>query len=122
MFTKDSEKLFHSFFTVVKLDFNKYSIFHISSVDTAAMVAHEAVMTNHGQCCCAGSRTFVQEDIYDEFVKKSKMLAEGRNVGDPFEEPTQQGPQVCWMISSITILSIIMFLLKLGIHEQNKYP
>ena len=30
----------------------------------------QALFFNMGQCCTAGSRTFVHEDIYDEFVKK----------------------------------------------------
>lgn len=47
-----------------------------------------------GQCCCAGSRTFVQDSIYDEFVEKSAKLAEKRNVGDQFDPKTHQGPQV----------------------------
>lgn len=28
---------------------------------------------NQGQCCCAGSRTFVESKIYDEFVERSKV-------------------------------------------------
>ena len=55
--------------------------------------AHNAVMTNMGQCCIAGSRTFVHEDIYDEFVRKSRERALKRVVGDPWENP-EQGPQV----------------------------
>ena len=51
-------------------------------------------MANHGQNCCAGSRTFVEDKIYDEFVKKSKVMAASRVVGDPWVEGTQQGPQV----------------------------
>ncbi|XP_064639895.1 aldehyde dehydrogenase, mitochondrial-like isoform X2 [Lineus longissimus] len=69
-------------------------IFADADIDVSAMEAHEAVMVNHGQCCCAGSRTFVQDEIYDEFVKKSKILAEGRVVGDPFDKLTKQGPQI----------------------------
>ena len=30
----------------------------------------QALFFNMGQCCTAGSRTYVHEDIYDEFVKK----------------------------------------------------
>lgn len=48
-----------------------------------------------GQCCTAGSRTFVHESIYDEFVKKAVETAKKRIVGDPFKSGTQQGPQVC---------------------------
>jgi acyl-CoA reductase-like NAD-dependent aldehyde dehydrogenase len=49
---------------------------------------------NQGQVCCAGSRTFVHEDIYDEFIKKAVERAQKRKVGDPFTETTEQGPQV----------------------------
>jgi acyl-CoA reductase-like NAD-dependent aldehyde dehydrogenase len=49
---------------------------------------------NQGQVCCAGSRTFVHEDIYDEFIKKAVERAQKRKVGDPFNETTEQGPQV----------------------------
>jgi aldehyde dehydrogenase (NAD+) len=47
-----------------------------------------------GQCCCAGSRTFVHERIYDEFLEKSKERALRRVVGDPFKKGVEQGPQV----------------------------
>jgi aldehyde dehydrogenase (NAD+) len=47
-----------------------------------------------GQVCCAGSRLFVQEDIYDEFVKRSVERARRRKVGDPAHPETEQGPQV----------------------------
>lgn len=49
---------------------------------------------NHGQVCFAASRTFVQETIYDEFVKRSAVLATKRKVGDPFAPDTVQGPQI----------------------------
>jgi len=41
-----------------------------------------------------GSRTFVHEDIYDEFVKKATAMAAARKVGNPFDEGVEQGPQV----------------------------
>lgn len=37
-----------------------------------------AAFTNSGQCCSSGSRTFVHEDIYDEFLARSVALAEKR--------------------------------------------
>ena len=64
-------------------------------VDEAAMWAHGAVMANHGQNCCAGSRTYVHEAIYDEFVEKCKIQAENKILGDPYDVMTMQGPQVC---------------------------
>lgn len=60
----------------------------------AAKIAHEAVFENHGQCCCAGTRTFVHEKIYDQFVAKATELARQRKVGDPFDETSVQGPQI----------------------------
>ena len=53
-----------------------------------------ATLLRAGQCCTAGSRTFVHESIYDEFVKKAVDAAKKRVVGDPFKSGTQQGPQV----------------------------
>jgi len=64
------------------------------NVDEAVKIAHEALFSNHGQSCCAGSRTFVQDAIYDEFVKKAADMAKKRVVGDPFTKGTQQGPQI----------------------------
>ena len=66
----------------------------ITLVDFAATTAHGAIMNNHGQNCCAGSRTYVQAEIYDQFVQKSLELAQNRSVGDPFDPLTQQGPLV----------------------------
>jgi aldehyde dehydrogenase (NAD+) len=48
---------------------------------------------NQGQCCCAGSRTYVEETCYDEFVEKSTARAKKRTVGNPFDKNTEQGPQ-----------------------------
>lgn len=47
-----------------------------------------------GQCCAAGSRTYVHESVYEEFVAKAKDLAMRRVVGDPFKTGVEQGPQV----------------------------
>lgn len=43
--------------------------------------AHMGVFFNQGQVCCAGSRTYVQESIYDEFVERSVERAKKRTVG-----------------------------------------
>ena len=49
---------------------------------------------NQGQACCAGSRIFVQEGIYDEFMKRFLEKTRSIKVGDPFSPETFQGPQV----------------------------
>ncbi|KAL7190399.1 hypothetical protein ACSBR2_022635 [Camellia fascicularis] len=65
-----------------------------ADVDTAVELAHLALFFNQGQCCCAGSRTFVHERVYDEFTEKAKALALKRVVGDPFKKGVEQGPQI----------------------------
>ncbi|GAB1290122.1 Aldehyde dehydrogenase, mitochondrial [Apodemus speciosus] len=65
-----------------------------ADMDWAVEQAHFALFFNQGQCCCAGSRTFVQEDVYDEFVERSVARAKSRVVGNPFDSRTEQGPQV----------------------------
>nr|XP_007151102.1 hypothetical protein PHAVU_004G018000g [Phaseolus vulgaris]ESW23096.1 hypothetical protein PHAVU_004G018000g [Phaseolus vulgaris] len=65
-----------------------------ADIDAAVEAAHSALFFNQGQCCCAGSRTFVHESIYDEFVEKAKTRAIKRVVGDPFKSGVEQGPQI----------------------------
>ncbi|MGD0364757.1 MAG: aldehyde dehydrogenase family protein [Bryobacteraceae bacterium] len=69
-------------------------VFADTDVDEAVEGAHFGLFFNHGQCCCAGSRVFVEEKIYDQFVEKSGARARKRTVGDPFDPQTEQGPQV----------------------------
>ncbi|WP_236674785.1 aldehyde dehydrogenase family protein [Enterococcus sp. BWR-S5] len=52
------------------------------------------ILFNQGQVCCAGSRVFVQEGIYDTFVAALKERFEKIKVGLPWEEGTQMGAQV----------------------------
>jgi len=65
-----------------------------ADIDYAVEQAHFALFFNMGQCCCAGSRIFVQEGIYDEFVKRSAARAKSRVVCDPWEAKCEQGPQI----------------------------
>jgi aldehyde dehydrogenase (NAD+) len=69
-------------------------VFADTNLDEAVEGAHFGLFFNHGQCCCAGSRVFVEEKIYDQFVEKSGARARKRTVGDPFDPHTEQGPQV----------------------------
>merc|ERR1712050_142516 len=68
-------------------------VFPDADVDHAVDQCHFGLFFNHGQCCCASSRVFVHESIYDEFVEKSVAKAKARSVGDPFSQ-VDQGPQV----------------------------
>jgi aldehyde dehydrogenase (NAD+) len=69
-------------------------IFADTDLDAAVEGAHMGIFVNQGQSCCAGSRVFVEEKIYQQFVEKSVARAAKRRVGDPLDPTTDQGPQV----------------------------
>lgn len=52
-----------------------------------------SIFFNSGEVCCAGSRLYVQEGIYDELVSQLKTAIENLKVGNPFDESTFQGAQ-----------------------------
>ncbi|XP_065728314.1 retinaldehyde dehydrogenase 3 isoform X2 [Phocoena phocoena] len=65
-----------------------------ADLDLAVECAHQGVFFNQGQCCTAASRVFVEEQVYDEFVRRSVEFAKKRPIGDPFDIRTEQGPQI----------------------------
>ena len=69
-------------------------VFDDVDLDQAVEGAHMGLFSNQGQSCCAGSRVFVQETIYDRFIDKSIARAQKRVVGDPFDPRTELGPLV----------------------------
>jgi aldehyde dehydrogenase (NAD+) len=69
-------------------------IFADADLDAAAAGAEFGLFMNQGQCCCAGSRVFVEEKVHDAFVEKVVERAKSRRLGDPFDPQTTQGPQV----------------------------
>jgi len=52
------------------------------------------ILLNQGQVCCAGSRAFIHEDIYDRFLDEAVKAFEKVKVGLPWEKDTQMGAQV----------------------------
>jgi aldehyde dehydrogenase (NAD+) len=69
-------------------------VFADADADAAIQGAYFALFFNQGQCCCAGSRLYVEEKIHAQFVEKLTGIAKSRRVGDPFDPKTHQGPQV----------------------------
>jgi len=63
-------------------------------LEKAAASNAAAIFDNQGQSCCAPSRVFVQEDVYDKYLEKVKALAESRVCGDPFKAETTNGPLI----------------------------
>jgi acyl-CoA reductase-like NAD-dependent aldehyde dehydrogenase len=52
------------------------------------------ILFNQGQVCCAGSRVFVQEGIYDKFVEEAAKRFNAIKVGMPWDPETQMGAQI----------------------------
>lgn len=69
-------------------------IFADADLDAAVAGAHFALYFNQGQCCCAGSRLFVEDNVYDDVVDRIAERNKRHAVGDPFDPSTKQGPQV----------------------------
>ncbi|KAH3664391.1 hypothetical protein WICMUC_005776 [Wickerhamomyces mucosus] len=67
---------------------------------------------NSGEVCCAGSRLYVQEGIYEELISELKTAVEDIKVGNPFEEDTFQGAQ-----TSQNQLDKILSYVKIGKEE-----
>jgi aldehyde dehydrogenase (NAD+) len=69
-------------------------IFADADLDAAVEGAHFGLFFNQGQCCCAGSRLFVEEKVHDEVVARLVDRSRKARMGDPFDPATTQGPQV----------------------------
>lgn len=69
-------------------------VFADADIEAAVQGAYFALFFNQGQCCCAGSRLFVEESLHEDFTARLVDIAKTRTVGDPFDPETQQGPQV----------------------------
>ncbi len=69
-------------------------VFADADMDQAVDGGHFGLFFNHGQCCNAGSRLFVEESIYDDFVQRAVERAKRIKVGDPFDDSVEQGPQI----------------------------
>jgi aldehyde dehydrogenase (NAD+) len=87
-------------------------IFADTDLEEAVEGAHAGLFSNQGQVCCAGSRVFVQESIYDRFLEKSVARARGRVIGDPLDPRTEQGPQI-----NQAKLDIIMSYISSGMEQ-----
>eukprot|EP00921_Rhytidocystis_pertsovi_P016112 GHVQ01025444.1.p1 GENE.GHVQ01025444.1~~GHVQ01025444.1.p1 ORF type:complete len:514 (+),score=82.89 GHVQ01025444.1:182-1723(+) len=69
-------------------------VFEDADMDKAVEVAHLGLFFNMGQCCIASSRIYVQESVYDEFVKKCVERAKKTTMCSTSDLACTQGPQV----------------------------
>ncbi len=69
-------------------------VFADSDVTSAINGAASAIFFNHGQCCCAGSRLYVEQSIFDKVVDGVSQQAKSIKVGPGLDPETQMGPLV----------------------------
>jgi len=69
-------------------------VFADSDVDTAIAGSASAIFFNHGQCCCAGSRLYVEQGIFDKVVEGVADQAKKIHVGSGLDSTTDMGPLV----------------------------
>lgn len=69
-------------------------VFPDVDMDEAIEGTHMALYANAGQNCCAGSRTFVHESIYDEFVKRATERARQLKLTSQDDKTMSQPPQI----------------------------
>ncbi len=69
-------------------------VFDDADMDSTIPGAANAIFFNHGQCCCAGSRLYVEQDIFDEVVGGVAERAKKIKLGPGFDPDTTMGPLV----------------------------
>jgi phenylacetaldehyde dehydrogenase len=69
-------------------------IFKDADLKAASNGAASAIFFNQGECCCAGSRLFVEKEVFDEVVDGVSKFAKKIKVGSGLEPDTTMGPLV----------------------------
>jgi aldehyde dehydrogenase (NAD+) len=87
-------------------------VFDDAPLDQAVEGIVNGIYFNQGHVCCAGSRLFVQESIYDAVISKLKRRMSTLRVGDPLDKNTDVGA-----INSKMQLDKIRSLVESGVAE-----
>src|SRR5207244_9617446 len=87
-------------------------VFDDAPLDQAVEGIVNGIYFNQGHVCCAGSRLFVQESIYDATIAKLKRRMKTLRVGDPLDKNTDVGA-----INSKQQLEKIASLVQSGVEE-----
>ncbi|MFI5114701.1 MAG: aldehyde dehydrogenase family protein, partial [Terriglobales bacterium] len=69
-------------------------VFKDADMDSAIAGSASAIFFNHGQCCCAGSRLYVERPVFDRVVEGVAGQAKNIKVGSGLEPDTSMGPLV----------------------------
>ena len=92
-------------------------VFADADFEAAVGGAANAIFYNMGQDCAAGSRLFVQRDVYDEFVAGMAAKANGLKLGFGLDDGVDQGPLV-----SRDQLERVMAYVRAGLNEGAERP
>jgi phenylacetaldehyde dehydrogenase len=69
-------------------------VFADADIEQAAQGAAAAIFFNHGQCCCAGSRLFVEDKVYDKLMPHLIDYSQKIKLGPGMDPSTEMGPLV----------------------------
>jgi acyl-CoA reductase-like NAD-dependent aldehyde dehydrogenase len=69
-----------------------YVMDYVENIEKTAADALEGVAYNSGQSCCAVERIYVQEKVYDAFVKSYIKQCKKLTIGNPLDKATDIGP------------------------------
>jgi aldehyde dehydrogenase (NAD+) len=73
---------------------NPHIVFSDADVPRAIKAVKDGIFTNAGQMCWAGSRAFIQESIYEGFVRELVDKTKKMKLGPGVDETTEMGPVV----------------------------
>ena len=68
------------------------AVFKDANIENALNGVTASIFGASGQSCIAGSRLYLENEIYDEFLEKISSKAEQIKIGNPMKEDTQMGP------------------------------
>ncbi|MBT6745455.1 MAG: aldehyde dehydrogenase family protein [Flavobacteriales bacterium] len=91
-------------------------IFEDAPINQAVEGIVNGIYFNQGHVCCAGSRLFVQESVYEEVIRKLKHRMNTLIVGDPMDKNTDIGA-----INSKEQLDTINKYIKIGQQEGAEF-
>lgn len=87
-------------------------VFDDADVSRAVQNLIVGIFYNTGEVCCAGSRIYVQEGIYDKIAEELAAAVKNLKIGDPFKEDTFMGAQ-----ASMAQMTKIMNYIDIGKKE-----
>ncbi|KAF9797089.1 hypothetical protein SFRURICE_013556, partial [Spodoptera frugiperda] len=90
----DLERAVELFNEVTELISNQARVHNHEQLVRRVSAEYKILLNTLNAVVVTGSRTFVEDKIYDKFVEMAAERAKKRVVGDPFKPETEQGPQI----------------------------